>query len=96
MNKKNYYVAAILAMPLLLGPFGVHKFYLGEKKVGIWYLVGGITGLFLIIPIIITIVLSTIDMVKYLKIESSRKSLNKGKINGLGKKRSNLKTIMIK
>jgi len=57
---RNKYVAAILAF--LLGPLGVHRFYLGRVGTGILMLILSCTviGLFLSVP------WALIDMVRYL------------------------------
>jgi len=50
-----------IALALLLGCFGAHKFYLKQNTAGVIYTVGGTLGWFLIIPGVIICILSIID-----------------------------------
>lgn len=64
MNNKSKGIAIVLAF--FLGCWGVHKFYLGETKKGYVYLAIGIIGLFAWFPLLITSVLTIIDIFKLL------------------------------
>lgn len=64
MNQKSKIAAILLAF--FLGGWGVHLFYLGEKKKGVVYLIIGIFGLFFWFPLIVTCVLAIIDIFRYL------------------------------
>lgn len=58
-------VAGLLA--ILLGAFGVHKFYLGYQKEGIIMLVIGIVGFFLCgIPTVVVSIIGIIEGILYL------------------------------
>jgi len=59
-NDRNKFVAAILA--LLLGPFGIHRFYLGRTGTGIVMLVLSCT----IVGLIATGPWAFVDMIRYL------------------------------
>ena len=50
-----------IALALLLGCFGAHKFYLKQNTPGVIYAVGGTIGWFLIVPGAIITILSIID-----------------------------------
>ena len=50
-----------IALALLIGGLGAHKFYLGENTAGIVYLLCGTVGWTIIIPGFIVMVLSVID-----------------------------------
>lgn len=63
MNQKSKTTAILLA--LFLGCWGVHLFYLGEKKKGIIYLIIGLFGLFFFLPLLITGILALVDLIKY-------------------------------
>lgn len=56
--KKDKTIAILLA--LFLGTFGIHKFYLGQNKQGLFYLIGALV--FAIIPMIF----SLFDVIVYL------------------------------
>ena len=58
-------IAAALAF--FLGCFGAHKFYLGLNKAGIIYLVIGVVGMFVFLPVFLAVfILCIIDIFKYL------------------------------
>jgi TM2 domain-containing membrane protein YozV len=59
---RNKVVAALLAIPFLVGPFGVHRFYLGRIGSGIAMLVLSCT----VIGFIVTVPWAIIDMIRYL------------------------------
>ena len=50
-----------IALALLLGCLGAHKFYLRQNTAGIWYAIGGTVGWALIFPGPIIVILSIID-----------------------------------
>ena len=54
-------VGAGILLALLFGLFGAHKFYLGDTKAGVIFLICGTIGWFLILPPIIIGVISLID-----------------------------------
>lgn len=56
---KNRIVAGVLA--LLLGPLGIHKFYLGRTGLGVLYLLCGTIGAFLVIPTLIIAIISFVE-----------------------------------
>lgn len=58
-NGKNRIAAALLA--LLLGSFGVHKFYLGKVGLGVLYLIFSWTGIPGIVGIIEFVILITMS-----------------------------------
>ena len=60
LGDRNKYVAAILAF--LLGPLGIHRFYLGRNGSGIAMLVLSIT----IVGLILSVPWAFIDMIRYL------------------------------
>lgn len=60
ISDRNKYVAAILAF--LLGPLGIHRFYLGRTGTGITMLVLSFT----IVGLILSAPWALIDMVRYL------------------------------
>ena len=60
---KNKTTAGILA--IILGWLGVHRFYLGQKGLGILYLVLSFTGISLLLGLIDGIVLLTMDEDRY-------------------------------
>ncbi len=60
VTKKQKSTAALIA--LILGTWGIHRFYLGQRKKGIWHFIGGIIAMgisaegnfpFIIIPLLI-------------------------------------------
>ena len=64
MNQKSKSTAALLAF--FLGCWGVHQFYVGNKKKGVIMLIIGIFGLFFFVPLLITGIIALIDFIKYL------------------------------
>ena len=50
-----------IALALLLGCFGAHKFYLKQNTAGVLYAIGGTIGWALIVPGWIVVILSIID-----------------------------------
>ncbi len=63
-GEKSKILAAIFAF--LLGGFGIHKFYLGDQKWGIIYIVLTITGFLLLVPLIVVGIMSLVDGIKLL------------------------------
>ncbi len=63
-GEKSKILAAIFAF--FLGGLGIHKFYLGDQKWGIIYIVLLITGCFLIIPAIVVGIMALVDGIKLL------------------------------
>ena len=61
---KSRLVASLLA--ILLGGFGLHKFYLGYKKEGVIHILATIPGMLLIVPPIIIAIVSLVEGVIYL------------------------------
>ena len=59
-NDRNKYVAAILAF--LLGPLGIHRFYLGRTGSGVAMLVLTFT----VVGLIVSVPWAIIDMIRYL------------------------------
>ena len=59
-HDRNKYIAAILAF--LIGPFGVHRFYLGRTGSGITMLVLTCT----VVGLLLTVPWALIDMIRYL------------------------------
>lgn len=59
-QKKDKTTAALLAW--FLGPFGVHRFYLGQNSMGVGYILGTIT----IIGAIVTGIVSFVDFIGFL------------------------------
>ena len=57
---------AACLLTFFFGCWGIHWFYLGNNKKGVVYLCIGIVGLFFIVPLIITIVLSFIDFLTFI------------------------------
>ena len=57
---------AACLLTFFFGCFGIHWFYLGNNKKGAVYLSLGIVGLFFIVPLIITGVLSFIDFLTFI------------------------------
>lgn len=60
---KNRFVALVFA--LVLGSFGLHKFYLGHILAGIMYLIFSWTGIPTILSFIDVIILATMDERKF-------------------------------
>ena len=56
-------VGAGIAMALLLGGLGVHKFYLKEQGAGIAYALCGTIGWVIVVPPIIVAILSIVDAI---------------------------------
>jgi TM2 domain-containing membrane protein YozV len=56
--KKNKIVAGVLA--LFLGPFGVHRFYLGQNGAGVGFILGTIT----IIGLFFTRIISFVEFIQ--------------------------------
>ena len=50
-----------IALALLLGCFGAHKFYMKQNTAGVLYAIGGTIGWALIVPGLIVVILSIID-----------------------------------
>ncbi|WP_295993184.1 TM2 domain-containing protein [uncultured Alistipes sp.] len=63
-SRKEKAIALILCF--LLGCWGGHRFYLGEKASAVTMFVIGLFGLFLFIPLLITGVWSLIDLIRIL------------------------------
>jgi TM2 domain-containing membrane protein YozV len=59
-NDRNKYVAAVIA--LLVGPFGIHRFYLGRTGSAIAMLVLSCT----VVGLIVSVPWAFIDMIRYL------------------------------
>lgn len=68
-SRKEKAIALILCF--LLGCWGGHRFYLGEKASAVTMLAIGLFGLFLFIPLLITGVWSLIDFVRILTMDSA-------------------------
>jgi TM2 domain-containing membrane protein YozV len=64
LGEKNKWVAAILAF--LLGPLGVHKFYLGKTNAGIIMLLMGTIGWILVVPGLAVCFIAFIETIIYL------------------------------
>lgn len=58
---KSMVIYLILAW--FLGAFGVHKFYVGNRRTGTIMLILGLVGLILIVPLFVTAIWSLIDFV---------------------------------
>ena len=69
-NDRNKYIAAILAF--LIGPCGVHRFYLGRTGSGITMLVLTCTG----VGLLLTVPWAIIDMIRFL-VMSDREFANR-------------------
>ncbi|MGI5831483.1 MAG: NINE protein [Thermoguttaceae bacterium] len=63
-GEKNKVLAAIFAF--FLGSFGIHKFYLGDQKWGIIYLVLTLSSLLLIVPVFVVAIMALVDGIKLL------------------------------
>lgn len=63
-RRKDRHVAGLLA--IFLGCFGVHKFYLGNVKMGIIYLICSTLGNLLIVPPLVVLVVSIVEGIRYL------------------------------
>ena len=61
---KSRHVAGLLA--IFLGCFGVHKFYLGNVKMGIVYLLCSTLGSVLVLPALVVLVVSVVEGIRYL------------------------------
>lgn len=61
---KNKIVAGILG--ILVGAFGIHKFYLGYTRPGVIMLLCGTIGACLIVPIIVVSVIGLVEGIIYL------------------------------
>ena len=57
-------IAALLAIPFILGPFGLHRFYTGRTASGIVMLLLSITFL----GLLISVPWSLVDMIRYLRL----------------------------
>lgn len=57
-------VGAVIALALLLGMIGAHRFYLGDKKTGLIQLLMFIPGALLIIPPFITAIWAITDAIR--------------------------------
>lgn len=62
-SPKSKTVAIILAIPCLLGPFGIHRFYLGHNSSAIAMLALTLFGLCCHVGIIIAIIWSLVDII---------------------------------
>ena len=62
-ERKNKLTATILAFPF--GIFGLHKFYLGHIKSGIFFMLCLFPGMFLIFPVFFTSLISLIEAIIY-------------------------------
>lgn len=60
-SRKEKSVALLLCF--FLGCWGAHKFYLGEKSSAIIMLVGGLVGLFLLVPLLATAIWSLVELI---------------------------------
>ena len=63
-NKPPPSVGAVIALALLLGMFGAHRFYLGDKKTGLIQLLMFIPGFLLIVPPFITAIWAIVDAIR--------------------------------
>lgn len=66
---KTKATAAVLAF--FLGCWGIHRFYVGDKKNGIIMAIIGVVGLFAWIPLLVTGVWALVDMIKYLSMSEA-------------------------
>lgn len=66
---KTKATAAVLAF--FLGCWGIHRFYVGDKKNGLIMAIIGVVGLFAWIPLLVTGVWALVDLIKYLSMSDA-------------------------